>query len=85
VFLLRDLTEDGPQPTASIAELSEDRLEAHFAWRSSRGLVHEAEFLRAGVHLGHLGEWLDEHCGATTGATKVQLREVAADRFSKLN
>jgi hypothetical protein len=78
VFLLRDLAEVGPNPTASIAELSEERLAAHLDWRVAHGLTHAAELSRAGVHLGHIGEWLDANCNGSTGTTRDRMREAAS-------
>jgi hypothetical protein len=80
VLLLKDLAEAGPAPSAPLADLTGDRLVAHLDWRVANGLGSSAEFVRAGVHLGHLAEWLAQECDTDLGQTKLTLRAAAADR-----
>ncbi|MEO6867067.1 MAG: hypothetical protein ABI200_03520 [Gaiellales bacterium] len=76
-FFARDLAERGPQPSATMSSLDQDRLVAHLQWRLDKNLHDAGELQRSMLHLARLLEWSGEQFGLELTVDRDALRAAA--------
>lgn len=79
MFLVRDLSENGPALSAPAAELTESRLLQHLSWRFSAGMGDSMELARAAVHCHRIAGWSDHEFGTSHNADRDALRNRASE------